>query len=345
MSHIGNIMNNPRGFATSYGSRPVQTTDMDVFQEIVETIRELNHEYNENIRFHHRVLEYYNQNINTSLYLLQVIINQIIHLSSYQPSFSRQRSASYGQPVRNTPRGGVSGSSPSVATAQRRGQDPMGGVDLSALIYLFTGSLLAQNGDGMGNTRTHVRPTLTAAQIENATETIHYTEGIGERTCPISMEEFTDNEEICRIRGCQHFFKRQSIMRWFENHVVCPLCRYDLRDFSNNVVPDPYDTTYDSNNHTPASPVSTSLPLPSVVNPFTMSSSQNTVLPVFLSNRSTEPGTPTLSVSETDENMRRLEYTNMSQILTSLLRNQVPMTDSSNNLLFTFEFPYDAVAR
>jgi len=39
------------------------------------------------------------------------------------------------------------------------------------------------------------------------------------------------NEQICRIRGCRHYFKPQHLLRWLERHTECPVCRYDLRQY------------------------------------------------------------------------------------------------------------------
>jgi hypothetical protein len=71
---------------------------------------------------------------------------------------------------------------------------------------------------------------LTPAQIIDATEIVTYTSGsFNETQCPISLEEFVENERICQIRHCRHVFRRPNLLRWFETHVGCPVCRYDLR--------------------------------------------------------------------------------------------------------------------
>lgn len=90
--------------------------------------------------------------------------------------------------------------------------------DIAALI-----SLLSQVG---------IEPGLSPEQIENATERVIYTsEAFPETTqCPISLDEFEEGEVVCQIRHCHHIFKRRNIMRWFETHTGCPVCRHELLD-------------------------------------------------------------------------------------------------------------------
>ena len=85
--------------------------------------------------------------------------------------------------------------------------------------------------------RTNPPPTasrLSQEQIDNGTQFIQYNESLGEPRCPISLEDFTPNEQICQIRGCNHIFKTANLMRWFETHIDCPVCRYDLRQWNSN---------------------------------------------------------------------------------------------------------------
>ena len=43
--------------------------------------------------------------------------------------------------------------------------------------------------------------------------------------CPITMEPLTTGTHIMRIARCGHIFKTAALMRWFENHNTCPVCR------------------------------------------------------------------------------------------------------------------------
>ena len=88
-----------------------------------------------------------------------------------------------------------------------------------------------------------VRP--SQQQIEIATEEINNTE-TSHLICPITQENFEENTSIIRIRHCQHCFSREALLNWFNRSVLCPVCRYDIRDFSNNSIP-----TDSSNNSIP----------------------------------------------------------------------------------------------
>jgi hypothetical protein len=47
--------------------------------------------------------------------------------------------------------------------------------------------------------------------------------------CPIALDEFEENDRIKQIIKCGHIYKPSSLIKWFEKHTRCPLCRYDLR--------------------------------------------------------------------------------------------------------------------
>ena len=100
--------------------------------------------------------------------------------------------------------------------------------DIAALIYL-----LSQSGVD------DVRVGLTQSQIANSTDNVIYTsEAFPEITqCPISLDEFEDGEVVCQIRHCRHIFRRRNIMRWFETHSCCPVCRHDLENSSSESAP------------------------------------------------------------------------------------------------------------
>ena len=56
-----------------------------------------------------------------------------------------------------------------------------------------------------------------------------------ESTCPISLVPFRAGDEICRIRHCNHSFKKHYILEWFRYNVRCPVCRYDIREYLNHL--------------------------------------------------------------------------------------------------------------
>lgn len=76
-----------------------------------------------------------------------------------------------------------------------------------------------------------VRP--NEQQIETGIERIRYNNTLNESTEPIDLTPFHANEEIVRIRHCGHLFRETNLREWFRTSVHCPLCRYDIREYSN----------------------------------------------------------------------------------------------------------------
>lgn len=79
-------------------------------------------------------------------------------------------------------------------------------------------------------------------QIQNATETILYssiTEPIN-TSCPISLENFTSTSNVTMIKQCKHLFNPQSLTQWFVSNCVCPICRYDIRNYNSQESNDGY---------------------------------------------------------------------------------------------------------
>ena len=74
----------------------------------------------------------------------------------------------------------------------------------------------------------------TQSQIESATRRVRYCDisrPINTR-CPISMEDFNDNDTVTVIRHCGHTFHTESLLNWFRTNCRCPVCRYDIRDYN-----------------------------------------------------------------------------------------------------------------
>lgn len=71
----------------------------------------------------------------------------------------------------------------------------------------------------------------TEQEIETATSVVAFADLPSEQTtCPITMVPFDENTEILKIDHCGHVFSKPAIMRWFRNHVSCPVCRHDIRE-------------------------------------------------------------------------------------------------------------------
>jgi hypothetical protein len=146
-------------------------------------------------------------------------------------------------------------------------------------------------------------PPLTRQEIARSTITYGYIENGDDpagNTCPISLEPFQEGDVICEIRGCRHKFKRPPLMNWFRRNSRCPVCRFELRNYSEPAV------------QPTAQGESTTL--------------------------GTEPGNDELPAVEADSNQEISNaFTDMIQ---TLLQNQnVGTIDGSGNLLYEFQFP------
>jgi hypothetical protein len=70
-------------------------------------------------------------------------------------------------------------------------------------------------------------------QINNGTRRLLYSniENPLNSSCPITLENFENNDNVTQILGCGHIFNHESLNSWFRNHVRCPVCRYDIRSY------------------------------------------------------------------------------------------------------------------
>jgi hypothetical protein len=76
----------------------------------------------------------------------------------------------------------------------------------------------------------------TQSQIELATRNVRYCDILNpvNRSCPISLDTFTDSDMVSVIRFCGHIFKIEQLNTWFMANCRCPVCRYDIRSYQSN---------------------------------------------------------------------------------------------------------------
>ena len=79
----------------------------------------------------------------------------------------------------------------------------------------------------------------TSSQIEIATRCVMYCDIVSPRNvqCPISLENFNDNDTVSVIRYCGHIFNTEQLNTWFRSNCRCPICRYDVRSYNSNSSP------------------------------------------------------------------------------------------------------------
>lgn len=132
--------------------------------------------------------------------------------------------------------------------------------DLSSLLTSFLNSTVI------------VRP--TTEQIQNASRLIRYgdIDNPLSESCPISLDEFNDDDQVRQLLPCGHIFHQSQFQEWFNSNVRCPVCRYDIRNYRplsrrntpNNLTPTP----------TPESQTTTTTP--SQTTPIESPTTQNT---------------------------------------------------------------------
>jgi len=76
----------------------------------------------------------------------------------------------------------------------------------------------------------------TPYQIEVATRVVRFGDIINplNLACPISLENFNENDQVLVIRQCNHIFTDAGLHSWFRTNCRCPVCRYDIRDHVTN---------------------------------------------------------------------------------------------------------------
>jgi hypothetical protein len=76
-----------------------------------------------------------------------------------------------------------------------------------------------------------IRP--TEEQINRATRNFPFNREINRSytECPITLEPFEEGQNIIEIQHCGHCFSERAFRNWLSNHVRCPVCRYDIRDY------------------------------------------------------------------------------------------------------------------
>lgn len=73
----------------------------------------------------------------------------------------------------------------------------------------------------------------TSAQIEAATRVIRYGDIVSplNTSCPITLENFNEDDRVLIIRHCNHVFSNSGLISWFRSNCRCPVCRYDIRNY------------------------------------------------------------------------------------------------------------------
>ena len=65
------------------------------------------------------------------------------------------------------------------------------------------------------------------------------------------MDDFNDNDMVSVIRHCGHTFHSEHLNNWFRTNSRCPVCRYDIRDYTSNASTEFFNNTTDLSNNIP----------------------------------------------------------------------------------------------
>lgn len=78
--------------------------------------------------------------------------------------------------------------------------------------------------------KTNSEKFIQSLKLKKSTCTKH----VQKEDCPICLNDFDDNEEVCFL-DCTHMFHQNCIVEWVRKKNTCPLCRcklYEKRDDS-----------------------------------------------------------------------------------------------------------------
>jgi hypothetical protein len=176
------------------------------------------------------------------------------------------------------------------------------------------------------SSRIVVRP--TEEHIQNASRVIKYSDinnPISE-VCPISLDTFNENDMVRQILQCGHLFKQQQFNEWFESNVKCPVCRYDIRNYSHLSRRTTNENNVSENNNS-SNNNSNELPTNTRTNS-SLNQNENIIFEV---------------------NNEELRHNFLDRITTNIFQSRLPpnstnnnrfMIDPSNNILF-----YDTIVR
>ena len=86
---------------------------------------------------------------------------------------------------------------------------------------------------------------LSDYQVNRATENIIFNtndpQNNDDTRCSITMDVFMDGDELLRIKGCGHRFKKNALLEWFNRDPRCPMCRYNLHEYIEPPIEPPID--------------------------------------------------------------------------------------------------------
>jgi hypothetical protein len=196
---------------------------------IIQLLREIVHSYDENMRE-------YSDNMQHILQIISAVIQRQQHSrNNYDPLYE------YAIPNSNNIRNNTSTREPNARRSARQSSRTtrntrtayQTNTPIMSYYFYYDRDLSGNISNQTGFQDVIVAP--TREQIDSATRTITYSENIEllNHRCPISLADFEEGDEIIQIIHCGHCFCEETIQGWFRTNVRCPICRYDIREYSN----------------------------------------------------------------------------------------------------------------
>lgn len=226
-----------------------RTSSNNDYLTLLQTIRDI-------MVMYHSNMSEYNNNVGLSLQLLQTILDRRTQPpTNIQNTFVREPESNEDQAPR---------------TDMSYGRPPANDHLFSYILY--QPNIRHQDATAMRRFFQNIVVQPTPEQIDSATELITYQPNMEnvETQCPITLDDFQEGEVIRRIRHCKHTFREEAIQNWFRCNVRCPICRYDIREYSVGTGTRPDTTTEPSPQEEPSAP-----PVPANSFPFIIPQNPN----------------------------------------------------------------------
>jgi len=194
---------------------------------IIQLLRELIHSYDENMRE-------YSENMRSILQIINVMVQRQYYSRSHsEPQYEyTSNNTTNNSRQTNSRRTARQTSRPTTHTTHTTHTTP------PILSYYFH-TVRDLSGNVLNQPRFQdVIVAPTQEQINNATRMITYSENteLLNHRCPISLADFDEGDQIRQIIHCGHCFCEETIQSWFRTNVRCPVCRYDIREYSNQEI-------------------------------------------------------------------------------------------------------------
>ena len=163
-------------------------------------------------------------------------------------------------------------------------------------------------------------------QLLNTTTSYLWQENVNTNQiiCPISRLPFDNTTYVCKINHCGHIFTHVHLLKWFSKNSTCPVCRFNIADASNNSV-----TEIQSNSTTNSTINSTTRTLGTSTTPISTSN-----IDLSFINTAFDLSNNTIDASNNI-------FNNLTENITSLLRNEIQHLDPSHNSILSAEISFN----